>query len=64
MKLGEEPYKFTNHFHGWDFAKRKAPLSFDQGLSSVREALAQYNRKFSYPFYLVYYLFIYICLVV
>lgn len=48
LKLGEEPFIFTCHFHGWDYAKRKVPLSFDSNLSSVREALAQYNRKYTY----------------
>jgi len=48
LKSGEEPYVFTTHFHGWDYTKRKVPVSFNSGLSSVRDALAQYNRKFTY----------------
>lgn len=49
LKAGEEPYVFTANFHGWDYTKRKVPVSFNSGLSSVREAIAQYNRKYTYP---------------
>eukprot|EP00026_Physarum_polycephalum_P000343 Phypoly_transcript_00343.p1 GENE.Phypoly_transcript_00343~~Phypoly_transcript_00343.p1 ORF type:complete len:1625 (+),score=418.05 Phypoly_transcript_00343:184-5058(+) len=48
LRIGEEPYVFTCHFHGWDFTKRKAALTYDGNISSVREALAQYNRKYTY----------------
>ncbi len=48
LKAGEEPYVFTTHFHGWDYTKRKTPQSFNGGLTSVREILAQYHRKYTY----------------
>jgi len=49
LKSGEEPYVFTTHFHGWDFTKRKSTININDNLKSVRDTLAHYTRKYTYP---------------
>ncbi|EFA79149.1 villin [Heterostelium album PN500] len=33
---GKEPFIFTSNFHGWDFAKRKSPLSYESDITLMK----------------------------
>ncbi|EGG25050.1 villin [Cavenderia fasciculata] len=45
---GKEPYIFTSIFHGWDFAKRKEKLSYDQDIVRTDAILQLYTKKYTY----------------